>query len=337
MKESKSIDIIIPVYNTPQNLLHRCIMSVLNQTYHNIRIIIVDDGSEKDIYEYCERMETKFDNIKVIHQENLGVSSARNTGIKLSNSEYLMFLDSDDELKPNVCNELVKIIDVNSVDMVISNTDWRESYSQNIFKANVSDLINEAIFERDFSLFGTHVVWGKLIRRKFLIENDIYFNENLTMSEDVFFNICFFSKNPIVYLIDKNYLVHNVRKNSLSRNPRRNYYWKSNLLWYKLFFNFINEYKCNPDEIFMLFLYRVFDTLPMNIDSIFYHTNNSMEFKKEMINLTNNKLIIDSCYSINKGIKSNFSFWHRIVRFCVMNKKIYLLYLLICIKENKII
>ena len=111
------ISIIIPVYNTRSYLIE-CLDSVIAQTFNNIEIILVDDGSndgsEKIVDEYALRDER----IKVIHQKNQGLSAARNTGIKASKSPYIMFVDSDDYVDEKYCETPYSIIKQHNADIV---------------------------------------------------------------------------------------------------------------------------------------------------------------------------------------------------------------------------
>ena len=95
MKNKDLISIIIPVYNV-EKYLEECIESVINQTYRNLEIILVDDGSTDKCLETCKEYEKRDNRIKVIHQENAGVSVARNVGIDFSTGQYIGFVDSDD-------------------------------------------------------------------------------------------------------------------------------------------------------------------------------------------------------------------------------------------------
>ena len=88
--------VIIPVYNV-EKYLERCLDSVVTQDYNDFEVIIVDDGSTDESGEICDRYAKEYDNIRVIHQSNMGLSGARNTGIKNSGGEYILFLDSDDQ------------------------------------------------------------------------------------------------------------------------------------------------------------------------------------------------------------------------------------------------
>lgn len=99
------VSIIIPAYNIKDYLV-RCVDSVLSQTYQNIEIILVDDGSTDDTPRLCDIYSEKNTNIKVIHKSNGGLSDARNHGIDIAKGEYLMFVDSDDWIEPNMVEEL---------------------------------------------------------------------------------------------------------------------------------------------------------------------------------------------------------------------------------------
>jgi glycosyltransferase involved in cell wall biosynthesis len=109
MKNPK-ISIIIPVYNTIR-YLEKCIASITNQTYQNLEIIIVDDGSTDGSSELADRLKETDDRIKVIHQENGGASKARNHGIKVATGEYLGFIDSDDFIAPEMYSHLMGLIE----------------------------------------------------------------------------------------------------------------------------------------------------------------------------------------------------------------------------------
>lgn len=114
------VSIIIPVYNV-QKYLERCITSIINQTYNNIEIILVDDGSTDKSGKMCDEWMNKDDRIVTIHKENGGLSSARNTGMSKSNGKYLLFVDSDDYIDLNAVQTLVSTIESHNADIVICN------------------------------------------------------------------------------------------------------------------------------------------------------------------------------------------------------------------------
>ena len=113
MKDEKTlISIIVPVYRT-EKYLDRCVESIVNQTYKNLEIILVDDGSPDDCPKMCDEWAKKDKRIKVIHKENGGVSSARNIGIKSAKGKYIGFVDSDDYIEKEMYESLIDVLNKN--------------------------------------------------------------------------------------------------------------------------------------------------------------------------------------------------------------------------------
>ncbi len=101
------ISLIVPVYNG-EKTIEKCINSILNQTYRNIEVIIIDDGSTDNTYEICKNMQNKDNRIQLIKQNNKGPSLARNVGIEYAQGKYIQFVDADDWLEPSIIAECVK-------------------------------------------------------------------------------------------------------------------------------------------------------------------------------------------------------------------------------------
>ena len=113
-----SISIIVPIYKV-EKYLRRCIESLIHQDYPDIEIILVDDGSPDNCGTICDEYAQKDTRIKVIHQQNGGLSSARNTGIDVAQGDYLMFVDSDDWVEPNYCSTAINKAVENKCDIVV--------------------------------------------------------------------------------------------------------------------------------------------------------------------------------------------------------------------------
>ena len=113
------VSIILPVYNA-QNHLARCIGSILNQTYKNIELIILNDGSKDHSLPVCEEFRAKDSRIVLVDKENSGVSDTRNLGLKLAGGEYVQFVDSDDYIAPVYTARLVEAAEKTGADLVIS-------------------------------------------------------------------------------------------------------------------------------------------------------------------------------------------------------------------------
>lgn len=106
---SPKVSIIVPVYNV-EKYLHRCVDSILLQTFTDFELLLIDDGSTDKSVDICDKYALKDSRIRVFHKKNGGVSSARNLGIKKSSGVYILFVDSDDYLSPSHLNNYIKYI-----------------------------------------------------------------------------------------------------------------------------------------------------------------------------------------------------------------------------------
>ena len=127
------ISIIIPVYKV-EKYIDRCIKSVQEQTFKNIEIILVDDGSPDRCGEICDKYARDDSRIKVIHKENGGLSDARNAGTEIADGDYIMYVDSDDTIEKTTCEELVNIIEKYNADIICFNLNLINEETQEIIK-----------------------------------------------------------------------------------------------------------------------------------------------------------------------------------------------------------
>lgn len=117
----EKISVIIPVYND-EEYLAQCLDSVLRQTYSNLEIILVDDGStDSTPPELCEKYREKYANIRILHKKNGGVGSSRNAGLEMATGEYVLFVDHDDLLSETHIEELYKLLKKNDADIAVGN------------------------------------------------------------------------------------------------------------------------------------------------------------------------------------------------------------------------
>lgn len=169
MKQNELISIIVPIYKV-EPYLHRCIDSILDQTYKNLDIILVDDGSPDRCGDICEEYAKKDDRIKVIHKENGGLSDARNFGIDAAEGAYLSFLDSDDWVHSEYVERLYKLIKDTKSD--ISACDFLRTATEDV----ATDFSDETVYEfsniealeqyTDGFYVQMVVAWGKLYKHK---------------------------------------------------------------------------------------------------------------------------------------------------------------------------
>ena len=180
------ISVIVPVYKAEQ-YLERCVKSILEQTYQNFELILVDDGSPDGSPILCDKWAEKDSRVYVIHKENGGASSARNAGLKIAKGRWIAFADSDDWLERTALKTLYDLANQYNVPMAIGGMRVVQKYTDAsiVMKQNAKVLSNADLMSRFFRLNGepdTHSVCATLIRRDIL--EDYYFIEG-KMNEDV--------------------------------------------------------------------------------------------------------------------------------------------------------
>ena len=182
------VSIIVPVYKA-EKYIHQCIDSLLAQTYRNIEVILVDDGSPDNCGAICDEYAAKDCRVKVIHQQNGGVSVARQTGIDHATGEYSIHADPDDWVELNMIEELVAKAVANNADMVICDF-YRESKSDRIHVCQNpgNDLSASAVLRKILSQQLHGSCWNKLVNRS-RIEGIGFTPEDLCILEDELYNI----------------------------------------------------------------------------------------------------------------------------------------------------
>lgn len=221
------VSLIIPVYNT-EKYLKNCLISALSQTYTNIEIIIVDDGSPDNSFLICEDFVKKDNRISLIRQKNLGLSGARNTGIQASKGRYILFLDSDDTLAIDAVEGLVSCACKNNSSIVVPN-----KYTK-IFEGSTKKRIeyhfkynNETITPIDFGLkylIGKGRAWratAVLYDAETIKSKNIEFPLGYT-AEDIVFNLDFLSNAITVSIYEKSTLINLKREGSITTTYNKN-------------------------------------------------------------------------------------------------------------------
>ena len=179
----KLISIIVPVYNA-ERTLHRCVTSLVEQSYPNIEILLVNDGSKDASLEMCRGYEQQDSRIRVIDKPNGGVSSARNAGLDVARGEYIMFCDSDDWVSPLWCEHMVR----NHIpqNLTVCEIAWGGPDAE----MKDQQLSEETIVERNRFLQFSFVMcppWNKLFERTAIQKSDLRFSGDLRLGEDLIF------------------------------------------------------------------------------------------------------------------------------------------------------
>jgi len=183
------VSIIIPVYNAYENL-HKCIESLLHQSYEDFEIILINDGSTDSSGEICDQYALQEKKIKVFHKKNEGVSATRNFGIEKSNFDFIVFVDADDIVSKNYLLDLIIPIS-DDLDLIISAVNQlRDNQNDVRIVRSLGDTIKKDDFHNLFETlqianFG--YVVGILYRKSIITENNIQFDTRLAQSEDMLF------------------------------------------------------------------------------------------------------------------------------------------------------
>ena len=202
---NKLVSVVIPVYNSVRKI-KKCIRSIMNQTYKEIEIIIVNEGSTDNSRKICEELKKEDQRVNLLNIINSGVSKARNIGIENAKGKYITFIDSDDYINDNMIQDLYEAIKNElSVDFVqcatidVDETD--KEISRTLIKENIyfnkEEYLKEVLREKVIN----GVCWGKLFRKELL--EDVRFNEQIKINEDLDFLFHVLVKCNKILLINK--------------------------------------------------------------------------------------------------------------------------------------
>lgn len=222
----KKISIIVPIYNAEEHL-DKCVESILEQTETNLEIILVDDGSKDNSFEICKKYEKTDQRVKVIHQENAGVSVARNHGIELAEGEYIGFVDSDDWIEPVMYERLLKEAKETNADVVMC--DATTVYSDGKIQADTitqlskNQVLNKPDFTPSLLLEMAGSAWRCIYKNnryndKLIKSERLYFPLGVKFSEDRIFNIYAFGyADKIAYIKESYYNRYMNEKSAVHR------------------------------------------------------------------------------------------------------------------------
>lgn len=319
MKEIK-ISIVIPVYNASK-YLSKCLDSVINQSYSNIEIVLVDDGSRDNSGNICDEYSNKDKRIKVIHKENGGVSYTRNTGIKKATGDYITFVDSDDLVHSDYVRKLVENVDSDTLSVCqIENFYDKVNYSNDLSDEKLEFQTKNFIELCRLTLLNTPCC--KLFNLDILRKNKIMFDTKLSLGEDLLFNLDYLKYvGKIVVTNNKLYFYRRSDSNTLSTAYNPNMASIQTLLFdrYTDFF----EGRIDDDKRCLFDSYRL-STITIVIENEF--KNKDVSFIKRYFNvqklLRSDKLrkrILTIRYPKKKFI--NFLIRHRLIlTYKIVNK-----------------
>lgn len=220
------VSVIVPVYKVEQ-YLRQCLDSIINQTYENLEIILIDDESPDSCGEICDEYAAMDKRVQVIHKQNEGVSAARNNGIVSATGKWTVFIDSDDWLEPDFIESMCAAVPSEAVDIVYAGGYIRESSASSerlyAFENQISDWNEKkktylcartlVPYSRDPDhqyLATVATAWNKLLRTEFLQRSGVSFNTELHPQEDILFCLDIIAKASS--FISTDYIGYHYRK-----------------------------------------------------------------------------------------------------------------------------
>lgn len=190
MKINPLVSVIIPAYNVGR-YIEGCVRSVMGQSYSNIEILVVDDGSPDDVPEIIDRLATQDKRVVPIHQRNAGVSAARNAGIKASKGEYLVFVDGDDYIAPDFVEYMLNLVEETGGELCLSLNSFTKDKEKQVKSETVQTL--DPVKATSLLLSPRIIVgsWNKIYKKSILTENGLEFQTHLFYGEGLYFYTMF--------------------------------------------------------------------------------------------------------------------------------------------------
>ena len=300
----KKISIVVPVYNG-EEYISKCLDSLINQSYKNIEIIIINDGSNDNTEKICNKYKEIDSRIKVISIENGGVSKARNIGIENATGQFLMFCDSDDYVAKDWCKLLLENYKENNLILcdyynVIDNEVKEFDYE----RPKVNNVINKADFLK-LRLYGINAPWNKIFYLDIIKNNNIRFDENISLGEDLRFNIEYLDviSGNIILLKKRLYYYTLSRKDCLTNKIYKDYE-KLCINQYHFIRMYMEKFRTINSEVWKIFYNSIFVELvnSFNMNLLLKNINLLQKIKK------NSQIMKTSEYQIcakNADISTN--------------------------------
>lgn len=302
------ISVIVPIYKV-EKYLDRCVESIVNQTYKNLEIILVDDGSPDNCPQICDNWAEKDNRIKVVHKENGGLSDARNTGMPFVTGEIISFIDSDDWIELDMFEKMLDRMREDDSDIVSCGVKWVEENGEIIrdvtaadgvldTKSSMKELINDGKIKQH--------VWNKLY--KFDLIKDIPFEKG-KYHEDVFWSYQIVGKAKKVSIVKESFYKYVQRANSImgeSYSAKR------------LDALDANKLRCEYMRKYFPELYD--NALYVYIGSCHYHLQCAVRTNqtKEVIDNIKNRLSYRKTGHPTRGITAKQKFWYFLFTICPM-------------------
>ncbi|MBO6195202.1 MAG: glycosyltransferase family 2 protein [Bacilli bacterium] len=319
------ISIIIPCYNS-SNTIRKCIDSIINQSYKNLEIIIIDDGSKDNTFDICKEIQKKDNRIKLFKKNNSGVSATRNFGVSHANGDYVTFVDSDDYLEFDCYERITKSINICNYDFIRYNFKYDFEKTNNnlhlLINGDISSIDEKLLVKTVICSSSIYPTYSPLLIIKKNIAKNIVFDEKLSYLEDKDYYLSLIEKTKKGYFLDEKKYIVTINNESASRNIKNS---KNN----------IRSILALMDKIKNYYLYEQYSDIinASLVSNICYMLPNTMidsfsECKRITNEIINNKNINNVYRDL---AKNELSFKDKVIIFTLKNKFKILLYILLII------
>lgn len=344
MEKSEKVSVILPAYNVGEYIAE-CLDSISRQTYQNIEIIIVDDGSKDNTYELAEKYAKKDSRITVVKQKNAGSGPARNKGLQIASGEYVMFVDPDDWIDSNMIRDFMEIVKKHNPDMITSG--YIEEYNngktvtpREIHLPDMKLCTQEEVREKYVDLYLSEAVCAptRILYKKSIIDENVIEFPDLRRSQDIVFNYRYYDNVKTLVASSKAYYHYRIVSNSYLQKYKQDYYKTLELLYTEIE-SYLHKWKVTlTDETKIRFLNRFFVLIGYYLESCVVQKFNYKEiFTSECLNkIAEEALPIDLYHKILREsyIKRNFTLINFLIGVKVFIKK-YLKRLFECFRKVK--
>lgn len=244
------ISIIVPVYKV-ENYLNRCIESIVNQTYKNIEIILVDDGSPDNCGEICESYAKIDSRIRVIHKKNGGLSDARNTGLKQAKGDYIMFVDADDYVELDGCENFVKKIFGKDIDIamgditrIFKNIEYKMCFNNDyLYQIQTGiDFFKHQLINKSMNMASCRNIY----RRSYILEKELFFLTGILHEDEEWLPRVLLGTDKVI-TTGINFYKYIIREDSITQKKNKQ---KNAIDLLKICFELETFYKTIPDDKF---------------------------------------------------------------------------------------
>ena len=338
------VSVVLPIYNV-EKYLDDCISSVINQTYRNLQIILVDDGSPDNCPQKCDAWSKKDERIQVIHQENQGLGEARNSGISYALGKYIFFYDSDDYLNLNLISKCVCCAERYNADFVIygfSDVTMEGNYicdyipvpSKNVIRGNeIKTLFIKQLYANnkykgeDWNIRIS--AWNCMFSKSIVDERNFRFvSERKIISEDIYSMLSYYTYIKTAIIIDESLYYHRINKQSLSHTYREDRFQKLTYFYEQLTI-LCRELKLDDETVSLMANPYISGT----IDAIKMIVRSENPYSKKLALLSN--IVFNDKFNeaISLSLKFENTLSKKILLLALRNKNVKIVYLLIKLKK----